>query len=425
MAATRDENANSVVVKISYGAFDALVGGDLTGSSPDLESGIASSVGEIELYKVHHHGSRTSSNATFLGVIKPLVSFISVGVGNTYGHPTSECLARLADVGSEVWQTEDPSLNSELGHIELTSSTGTSFTVTQGSTSTTYASKGQSVDTQPPTAPGSLVATAASTSEIDLSWSASTDNVGVTGYKVYRSTNGTTFSLAGTSTTTGFSDLGLAGGTTYWYRVTATDAAGNESSVSATASATTGAQVRSLTVTAPNGGESWSGGSSHAITWTSSNVSNVKLEYTLDNGTSWTVIASSVAASTGSYSWTVPNSASTQARVRLTDAQNGTPTDTSNAVFTITASSPAKVILNEILANEPGSSTTGEFVELVNVGGSSISIAGWTITVGGTAASHLRLGDHAGGGQGHRRVRERERHPRRPHQRRGGLERRH
>ncbi|WP_224364473.1 lamin tail domain-containing protein [Hyalangium versicolor] len=379
-----DENANSVVVKISYGAFDALVGGDLTGTTPDLESGIASTVGEIELYKVHHHGSRTSSNATFLGAIKPIVSFISVGVGNTYGHPTSECLARLANVGSEVWQTEDPSLNTKLGHIELTSASGASFTVTQGSTSTTYASKGQSVDTQPPTAPGSLVATAASASEIDLSWSASTDDVGVTGYNVYRSTNGTTFSLAGSSTTTGFSDLGLLGSTTYWYRVTATDAAGNESFVSATVSATTGAQVRSLAITAPNGGESWSGGSSHAVTWTSSNVSNVKLEYTLDNGTSWTVIASSAAASTGSYTWTVPSSASTQARVRITDAQNGTPTDTSNAVFTITASSPAKVILNEILANEPGSSTSGEFVELVNAGGTSISIAGWTITVGGT-----------------------------------------
>ena len=78
--------------------------------------------------------------------------------------------------------------------------------------------------------PGSLVASALSSTEISLSWNASTDNVGVTGYRVYRSTNGSTYSLAGTSTTTGFADLGLTAGTTYWYRVTAVDAAGNESS---------------------------------------------------------------------------------------------------------------------------------------------------------------------------------------------------
>jgi beta-lactamase superfamily II metal-dependent hydrolase len=387
-----DENAKSVVVKISYGAFDALVGGDLTGTSPnDVESTIASSVGEIELYKAHHHGSKYSSNATFLGVIQPIVSFISVGWDNPYGHPTSEALARMANVGSEVWQTEDPATSSELGHIALASATGSSFTVTQGTSSVTYASKGMA-DTQPPTAPGSLVATAASVSEIDLSWSASTDNVGVTGYNVYRSTNGSTFSLAGTPTATGFADLGLSSSTTYWYRVTAKDAAGNESAVSNTVSATTLTPVRTLTVTSPNGGESWSGNSTRNITWASSNVSNVKLEYTLNNGTSWTVIASSVAASTGTYAWTVPNSASTQARVRATDALNGTPVDTSDGLFTITSSSPGQVIINEILANEPGSSTSGEFVELVNVGGTSISIAGWTITVGATVRHTFAAG---------------------------------
>ncbi len=377
-----DENAKSVVVKVSYGAFDALVGGDLTGTSPDdEESPISSSVGEIELYKVHHHGSRYSSNATFLGVIRPTVSFISVGVSNTYGHPTPECLSRLANVGSEVWQTEDPSANRKLGHIALTSETGATFTVTQGTSSATYTSKGGTPDVEPPTAPAALVASAASSSEIDLSWGASTDNVGVTGYNVYRSTNGSSFSLAGTSSTTGFADLGLASSTTYWYQVTAVDGAGNQSGVSNTASATTLAPpVTSLTLTSPNGGESWSGGNSRAITWSSSNVSNVKLEYSTNNGSSWTVIASSVAASTGSYTWAVPNTATTQARVRISDAQNGTPTDTSDGVFTITSSSPGQVIINEILANEVGSDTGTEFVELVNVGGTAVDLSGWTLS---------------------------------------------
>jgi hypothetical protein len=136
----------------------------------------------------------------------------------------------------------------------------------------------------------------------------------------------------------------------------------------------------SVTVTAPNGGESYAGGSTQTITWTAANVSNVKLEYTLD-GSAWTTLTSSTAASAGSYTWTVPNTATTAGKVRVTDASSATVTDASNAAFTITVSStPAQVILNEILANEAGSNVAGEFVELVNVGGTSISIAGWTIS---------------------------------------------
>lgn len=140
-----------------------------------------------------------------------------------------------------------------------------------------------------------------------------------------------------------------------------------------------GGGTPAVTVTAPNGGESWAGGSSHAITWTSANVANVKLEYTLNGGSTWTTITSSTAASAGSYTWTVPNSASTTAKVRVTDAA-GTTTDSSDGAFTITTATPANVIINEILANEAGSNTDGEFVELVNTGGTSASIGGWTIS---------------------------------------------
>ena len=142
---------------------------------------------------------------------------------------------------------------------------------------------------------------------------------------------------------------------------------------------TYGGATPSVTVTSPNGGESWAGGSSHAVTWTSSNVTNVKLDYSLDGGATWTLITGSTSASTGSYTWTVPSSASTNAKVRVSDT-GSSASDASNAAFTITTASPAKVIINEILANEPGSDTNGEFVELVNVGGTAISIAGWTIS---------------------------------------------
>ena len=390
-----DENARSVVVKVSYGAFDALVGGDLTGDSgADMESGIATAVGPLELYKVHHHGSRYSSNNTLLDATNPTVSFISVGKDNTYGHPTAECLSRLAAHNSEVWQTEDPASNSKRGHIELSSEDGTTFVVAQGTRSITYASK--TPDTQAPTAPGSLVATVASSSAIDLSWTASTDNVKVDHYNVYRSTNGLAFSLVGTSTTTGFADLGVPGGTTNTYRVTAVDAAGNESAYS---SVTARTPLAAITVTSPNGGESWAGGTSRAITWTARDISNVKLEYTLNNGSTWNMIASAVAASTGSYTWTVPSSATTAARVRASDAF-GSAADVSDGTFTITTpATSAKVIINEILANEPGNNTAAEFVELVNVGSTAIDISGWVIRDTDNVRHTFPAGTVLGGGK--------------------------
>ena len=90
------------------------------------------------------------------------------------------------------------------------------------------------IDTQPPTAPTNLNATSVSTSQIDLTWTASTDNVGVTGYKIYRNGSYVT-SVPGTS----WSDTGRSAGTSYSYYVTAYDAEGNESGPSNTDTATT------------------------------------------------------------------------------------------------------------------------------------------------------------------------------------------
>ena len=83
-------------------------------------------------------------------------------------------------------------------------------------------------DTQPPTAPTNLTATA-SAGQINLSWTASTDNVGVTGYLIEREDPGSSsFMQIGTTTSTTYSDANnVLAGNTYSYRVRATDAAGN------------------------------------------------------------------------------------------------------------------------------------------------------------------------------------------------------
>ena len=99
------------------------------------------------------------------------------------------------------------------------------------------------LDTSPPTAPAALTATAAGSSQVRLSWTASTDNVGVAGYRVERcqGTGCTNFAQVGTPTATTYSDTGLAPSTTYRYQVRAVDASGNLSRYSAVAEATTGA----------------------------------------------------------------------------------------------------------------------------------------------------------------------------------------
>ena len=82
-------------------------------------------------------------------------------------------------------------------------------------------------DTTPPSVPTGLSASGQTATTIPLSWIASTDNVGVTGYKIYRNA-----AQVGTSSTSSYTDTGLTGGVSYSYTVAAFDAAGNTSSQS-------------------------------------------------------------------------------------------------------------------------------------------------------------------------------------------------
>ncbi|HEX2687383.1 MAG TPA: lamin tail domain-containing protein [Kofleriaceae bacterium] len=141
-----------------------------------------------------------------------------------------------------------------------------------------------------------------------------------------------------------------------------------------------GGTAPTVTITSPNGGGSVVAGSVQNITWTSSNITNLQLAYTLDGGATFTTIVSSTPAATGSFAWTVPSVTSSNAKVRATDTASAA-SDTSDAAFAITASGgTANVILNEILANEPGSNTAGEFVEIVNIGTAPADLSGWTLS---------------------------------------------
>lgn len=95
-------------------------------------------------------------------------------------------------------------------------------------------------DTTAPSVPTGLSVTATTSGTASLSWTASTDAVGVTGYKIFRSTSSTgTYTQVGSSASVTYTDTGLTASTTYYYKVSAYDAAGNDSAQTAVASGTT------------------------------------------------------------------------------------------------------------------------------------------------------------------------------------------
>lgn len=90
-----------------------------------------------------------------------------------------------------------------------------------------------------------------------------------------------------------------------------------------------------IAVTVPNGGEQWGGGSSRYIQWYAPSLQNVKIEYTIDNGSTWNTIVSSIASSSGSYQWTVPSTPSNNCKVRVSDTGTSGLMDASDNNFSI------------------------------------------------------------------------------------------
>jgi competence protein ComEC len=94
-------NDNSVVLKLTYGQFSALLTGDMEErNEARLVSENATAL-DADVLKAGHHGSRTSSSSAFLDALTPEVVVISLGAGNTYGHPHQEALDRISAAGAE------------------------------------------------------------------------------------------------------------------------------------------------------------------------------------------------------------------------------------------------------------------------------------------------------------------------------------
>ncbi len=191
------------------------------------------------------------------------------------------------------------------------------------------------LDTTAPGAPTNLTATPASASQINLAWSAATDNVAVTGYKVYRT--GAGLPLA-TTTTTSFSNTGLTSSAQYSYAVTAIDAAGNESLSSIAASAST----PSSDPTPPT--VSFASPTNNAVVFgtvtiaasASDNVGVVGVQFKLDNSN----LGAEITNGLYNYAWDTTAVSSGNGLHTLIAVARDAAGNSSSATLTITVSNP-------------------------------------------------------------------------------------
>ena len=219
------------VVNIINAQYDSQ--GSSSGSPSSLWNGNWQSA--IRLNGTNNNNADSDTGYTFeIKIPWTIIGYSSVPVSNTsigisFAHNDKDALSTASLMWPNITSAFE---NASQWQRALLSST----TVNQLQT-----------DIQAPSVPSGVTATAVSSTQINLNWAASTDNVKVTGYKVYR--NG---SQIATVTTTSYSNSGLAASTSYSYTVSAYDAAGNGSSQSAAASVTTPAAPDTQSPTIPS-----------------------------------------------------------------------------------------------------------------------------------------------------------------------------
>lgn len=195
---------------------------------------------------------------------------------------------------------------------------------------------GPGPDTQAPSVPANLTSPSTTSSSISLTWNASTDNVGVTGYQILRApgASGGTFAQIATSPSTSFVNTGLAANATFRYQVRAVDAAGNASAVSSTVPATT------QTGGSPGGGCSIA--AAVQTQWQTGYV--IEPARVTNTGTAtingWTVTFTLPAGHTITGSWNTALTVSGQSVTAHNAAHNGTVAAGGNTAFGFQVSRP-------------------------------------------------------------------------------------
>ncbi len=127
-------------------------------------------------------------------------------------------------------------------------------------------------------------------------------------------------------------------------------------------------------LTAPDGGENWIVGSSHNITWSSNNVTAVKLELSTDDGSNWNEIIASTPAANGTYSWTVPNSPAKSCRIGITDVSSSSVFDISDNTFTISQHVNKTLQLTNPVGNENWKVASNQIISWTSSGISNVDL---------------------------------------------------
>ena len=117
-------NDNSVVLKITYGNFSTLLTGDMEERNEARLVFKNATILDADVLKAGHHGSRTSSSLDFLNAVTPEVVIVSLGTGNSYGHPHQEALDRISASGAQLLLRTDID-----GTITLISDGGANYSI--------------------------------------------------------------------------------------------------------------------------------------------------------------------------------------------------------------------------------------------------------------------------------------------------------
>jgi competence protein ComEC len=101
-----DANTDSIVLLLQAGGRRVVFTGDSMGEGEEVARAALARGPPVDVLKVAHHGSRSSTTSAFTAGARPRFAVISVGAGNSYGHPTDEVVQRLRKAGARVYSTQ-------------------------------------------------------------------------------------------------------------------------------------------------------------------------------------------------------------------------------------------------------------------------------------------------------------------------------